>query len=53
LQFSSTKIINKKPHPRHGASKITLQCDTEVCCTGLTNTAMIQAGDRLQWEFVK
>jgi len=30
LHFSSTKIIDKKPHPRRGHSKFRLQCDTEV-----------------------
>jgi len=43
LHFSSTKIIDKKPYPRHGHSKFRLQCDTEVYCTVLTNTVMIKA----------
>jgi len=30
LHFSSTKIIDKKPYPRRGHSKLRLQCDTEV-----------------------
>ena len=47
LHFSSTKIIDKKPYPRHGDSKFRLQCDTEVYCTILTNTVMIKASDRL------
>jgi len=29
LQFSSTKIIDKKPYTRCSASKFRLQCDTE------------------------
>jgi len=52
LLFSSTKIIDKKPYPRCGASKFTLQYDTEVYCTGLINTVMIQAGDRCHHRFV-
>ena len=36
LHFSSTKIIDKKPYPRRGHSKFSLQCDTEVYCTVLT-----------------
>ena len=47
LHFSSTKIIDKKQHPRRGHSKFRLQCDTEVHCTVLTNTVMIKASDRL------
>jgi len=48
LHFSSTKIMDKKPYPRHGHSKFRQQCDTEVYCTVLTNTVMIKASDRLQ-----
>ena len=43
MHFSSTNIIDKKPHPRRGHSKFRLQCDTEVYCTVLTNTVMIKA----------
>jgi len=49
LPFSSTKIINKKPYliPRRDPSKFRLLCDTEVYCTVLANTLMIEVGDRL------
>ena len=47
LHLSSTKIIDKKPYPRHGHSQFRLQCDTEVYRTVLTNTVMIKASDRL------
>ena len=41
LHFSSTKIIDKKPHHRRGHSTFRLQYDTEVYCTVLTNTVMV------------
>ena len=43
MHFSGTKIMDKKPYPRRGHSKLRLQCDTEVYCTVLTNTVMIKA----------
>ena len=36
-------VLDKKPYPRRGHSKLRLQCDTEVYCTVLTNTVMIKA----------
>jgi len=32
LHFSSTKIIDRKPYPRRGHSKLRLQCDNELSC---------------------
>ena len=43
LNFSSTEIIDKKPHPRRGHSTFRLQFDTEVYYTVFTNTVMIEA----------
>ena len=32
LHFSSNKIIDRKPYPRWGHSKLRLQCDNELSC---------------------
>jgi len=47
MPFSSTEIIDKKPHPGRCPSKFRVQCDTEVYGTVLTYSVMIKAGDRL------